>query len=225
MPFVHIPPTVDIPKLKQVALPSGKRHYITPEGNKYPSVTTMLSIEEKPYITSWKNTIGHDNAKKITDQALTRGTDMHNLIEHYLYNKDISSMDVKDKEGKEFFKQLKTHLSRINNIRLLERSLYSDSLQLAGSVDCIAEYNGVLSIIDFKTSNKYRTKEQIEDYFVQTTAYALMYEDLTSEPIDDIVILMAVRNTPYGAIYKDKVDKYTDKLFNAIKKYRKLKGK
>ena len=192
--FKHIP--VDIEQLKRKNTEEGRR-YITPSGVLYPSITTILSHKSKPFIDAWKKRVGEKEANKITRQATSRGTSIHKLVEYHL-NNDL----LKEQEGeetlnilnKEMYLNLKGLLSKIDNIRCLEQNLYSDHLRLAGQVDCIAEYEGELAIIDFKTSAKPKPREWIDHYFVQCMAYGCMLYELTGISVKKLVIIMACEN-------------------------------
>ena len=140
------------------------------------------------------------------------------MIEKYLNNEDDFTRGY-DPEFVKGFNQLKFRLNRINNIRLQEVGLYSNRLKIAGRVDCIGEYDGVLSVIDFKTSNNNKNKEMIEDYFLQCTFYALAWFELTGEPIEDIVILMTVEKGMVPLVFKEKIDKYVEPLLQRINEY------
>lgn len=203
--------------------PNGKRFYLTPEGNKYPSVTTILGHGEKKWLDDWRNMLGPKKADKETKRCSDRGTAVHTLAEMYLDNKEDFTRGY-DKDHIRMFNQLKLRLNKVDNIRIQEAPLYSDQLKIAGRVDCVAEYNGVLSIVDFKTSNNPKDIGMVQDYFLQCTAYALMWTELTGEHIEDIVILMAVEKGMISMVYKDKIDKYVKPLYERIKKFERDQG-
>ena len=173
------------------------RHYKTQSGNHYPSITTVLGAnpEKKESLDRWRNRIGHDQAQLITSAAASRGTRIHTLAEQYLTNQE-PTVDIL--EGNPIYTQMwqsyKPILNLINNIHCLETRMYSDHLRIAGTADCVAEFTGKLSIIDFKTANKAKKEEWIPDYFMQCTAYAIMYEELTGIPINNLVVLISVEN-------------------------------
>ena len=172
-----------------------KRYYITPDGNKYPSITTVLSTRNKKGLFEWRKRVGEDVANHISRTSASRGTKVHQMCEDYLNN----NFDI-EKHKKNFlpyclFQQLSTNvLCKIDNIRAQEVGLYSDKYKLAGRVDCIAEYDGVLSVIDFKTSTRERKEEYNENYYIQTSAYAEMFEERTGTPIEQIVILVVTED-------------------------------
>ena len=161
----------------------GVRLYETPEGNKYPSITTVLSVRNKKGLMEWRKRVGNDVANHISRTAAARGTKVHHMCEDYLNNME-SEWPEKFKEHKKnflpycLFTQLKEKvLCNVNNIYAQEAGLYSDKYKVAGRVDCIAEYKGTLSIIDFKTSTKEKNDEWNESYYIQGSAYAEMFGD------------------------------------------------
>lgn len=167
------------------------RTYETPEGNNYQSITSLLSKQPNSALDSWRVAVGPDEANRISRKAATRGTILHKQAELYLLNKDIKFKNFLEKMLFDSFKPL---LNRIDNIRLLEGALYSDILRLAGTVDGVAEFDGVLSIIDFKTANSRKEKSMIENYFIQVTAYSYMVEERYNLRIPNIAIMIAVDN-------------------------------
>ena len=216
--FNHI--DVDIDQLKRKNTENGRR-YLTPSGALYPSVTTILSHKSKPYIDAWKKRIGHAAANKISTQAANRGTTIHKLVEHYLNNEEQKEQDgllTLDFSNKEMYLNMKDLLSDIDNIRALEATLYSDHLRLGGQADCIAEYKGRLSVIDFKTSNKRKTRSQCYNYFIQCSAYAIMFEERTGIPVDQTVILMAQQDDG-PAVFTATRDEFVPKLLDARDDY------
>jgi genome maintenance exonuclease 1 len=206
MNFNHINvPDID---LQRITKEDGYRYYITKDGNKYPSVTTMLGHFSKKDIQKWRQSIGEENANRISSTAATRGTKFHSIVEKYLANED---MKIDNSVSLELFKSCVPYINNIDNIRLQEKYLYSDHLRLAGTVDCIADYQGKLSVIDFKTSSRQKREDQIESYFIQTAAYAIMFEECYNIPVSRLVIIMAVEND-YPQIFKQKRDNFTKKL-------------
>ena len=168
------------------------RVYNTPDGNRYPSVTTILSELSKAGIAAWRKRVGAEEANRISTQAGSRGTKVHQICEDYLNNK--SDYLYGQMPANVFtFKQIQPILDTyIDNIQYLEAPLYSDFLKTAGRVDCIAEFDGKLSIIDFKTSRKPKKKEWISNYFMQASCYAVMYEERTEIPVSRTVVIIAV---------------------------------
>ena len=206
-----------LPDLKSETFPDGKRYYVTPSGSKLPSVTTVVGAQKKQAIMEWRRRVGEDVANKISRQATSRGTNVHTLCEKYLNNEELGEMMP---DAFEMFKSLKPYLNRINNIHYQEVALWSEQLGLAGRVDCIGEFDGVLSVIDFKTSKKIKTVEKVEDYWWQTTAYALFYEEIVGIPINDLVIIMAVENDK-PIVMQQKTSDHIEGLVRAIEYFKK----
>jgi ATP-dependent exoDNAse (exonuclease V) beta subunit len=165
----------------------------------------------------WRKRVGEQEANRISRQASGRGTNVHTLCERYLNNESLGDIMP---DAKEMFFSIKPYLNKINNIHYQEVALWSNQLGLAGRVDCIAEYDGVLSVIDFKTSKRIKNAEDIQDYFWQTTAYAIMYEELVGIPINDLIIIMAVDNEK-PLIFKEKTEDHIEGLSKAIDFYHK----
>ena len=184
--FNHI--ECELPKLNRVTNEDGTRVYQTPTGNKYPSVTTVTGLLKKQSIMAWRKRVGEEEANRISSTAARRGTRIHSLAEKYLLNESVNP----DMFDIEMWNKFKPILHNINNIYALEQSLFSDHLEVAGTVDCIAEYNGKMSVIDFKTSKRIKERDNIHDYFMQCSAYAVAFEEMTKIPVPQIVILIAV---------------------------------
>ena len=196
----------------------GKRVYVTPTGGVYPSITSILGRQPKPGLDEWRKNVGNEEAEKITKEASSLGSTVHLLCERYLHNRELKS---NDEEAISVFNRLRFLLSNINNIIGLEIPLYSDKLKVAGTTDCIAEYNGVLSVIDFKTSRKPKKEEWIEDYYIQAFFYLVAFFEMTGAIPEQIVILIAVRNSFEVQVFKksvNEVDIYMDKLIEIMKK-------
>ena len=212
--FDHVGLNTELPNISTQNI-EGKRFYVTPEGNKYPSITTVLSGRNKEGILKWRQSVGNDVANQIMRQAASRGTAVHQLVEDYLNNIELSKQDVLPVA---LFTILKPELDKINNIVLQEGGLYSDKWGVAGRVDCIAEYEGKLSVIDFKTSSKEKKEEWVENYFIQGAAYCEMYEERFKGKIDQVVILIVTEDGATQTFIKDKKD-YLPLLEPAIKEF------
>jgi len=208
-------------KLDESNLPTtkGKRvngyRFYDIDGHAYPSVTTVLGVRKSAELQKWRDSIGEDAAKWEMGRAARRGKATHTLVEQYLKGETPSERSVLPLG---LFKLLRPYVDQIDNIHCLETIMYSKQLTIAGQVDCIAEFNGKLSVIDFKTANKERKEEWCEGYFKQTTAYAIMYEELFGTPIDQIVILIASEDGSTQAFVKDKKD-YIEPLKEEIKHF------
>lgn len=214
--FTHVPLTVELEKLKRITTEQG-RVYQTPTGEAYPSVTTVLSQLNKKAIVEWRRRVGEKEAQKITTKASRRGTSVHKLCEDYLENK-FDSEKIMPSDNYLFI-QLKDIIdSKINNIRALEAPLYSHYLKCAGTVDCVAEYDNKLSIIDFKTSLKVKKEEWITNYFMQESAYAVMWEERVKEPITQLVTLIA-NDTNEPQIFIQHRDTWIHKFIDVRGKY------
>jgi hypothetical protein len=198
----------------------GKRHYITPNG-KYPSITTVLSILSREGIAAWRKKVGDKEANRISTQAARRGTNVHQMCEDYL-NNELVEKDFLPHE-RLLFRPIKKALDKsIGAVYAQEAPLYSDFLGVAGRVDCVAEWDGRLSIIDFKTSRKLKKKEWIQSYFQQATAYCIMWEERTGIPIDKIVIVITVDDEDEPQIFEEKRDNWYPYLKDTIEAYHKL---
>lgn len=219
MTFTYCPPK-QISDLQSATI-DGKRFYTLLDGTKVPSITTVLSAMKKDAIMEWRRRVGEETANKISRQATGRGTNVHTLCERYLNNEKLGDIMP---DAKEMFLSIKPLLNRIDNIHYQEQALWSKQLKVAGRVDCIAEFDGKLSVIDFKTSRKPKTRDKILDYFWQTTAYALMYEELVGEPIDQLVIIMAVENEE-PLLFVEKTEDHIEGLVKAIKFYEASKSR
>lgn len=173
---------------------SGMRVYLTPEGNAYPSITTILGKtqpeEKTKALANWANAIGQVNAKKVTQAAADRGTAVHLMIERHLQGQPPFSPGEFDQAYVNSFNALKLKLKNIKEIWCQEAALYSDILGIAGRVDCIGVYKGNPAIIDFKTSTRLKSQKDIEDYRFQLTAYAIMHNEMFGTDINQGVILM-----------------------------------
>ena len=215
--FIHTTDFEDF-KIPVRQIVDGKRVYVTPAGCVYPSITSILGSQPKPGLVEWRKRVGEKEANKVMKEASSLGTTVHNLCERYLYNHELKS---NDKEAISVFNRLRFLLGNINNIIGLEIPLYSDHLKVAGTTDCIAEYNGVLSVIDFKTSGKPKKEEWIEDYYIQAFFYSMAFFEMTGAMPEQIVILIAIRNSFEVQVFKksmSEVDYYIDKLINIMKK-------
>jgi hypothetical protein len=196
---------------------NGKRFYKTPEGLLYPSVTTITSQHGKDKIIEWRKRVGEEEANRISTKASNRGTKVHKICENYLNNEEDyartnpAHIHKTMPDSIAMFKSLQPLLDEhVNNIHALEIPLYSHHLKVAGRVDCIAEYDGKLSIIDFKTSGRLKEESWIKGYFMQCSAYAVMYEERTGIPVSQIVIMIAVESEHPQVFIKKRNDYIKD---------------
>ncbi len=191
------------------------RTYHTPGGN-YPSITTVLSILSEDAIRAWKERVGEEVASRVSYKASSRGTKVHSIVEKYIRNHDTTDFLPHIRQSLE---NLKPVLEDIGNVFGLEVPLYSDHLKVAGRCDCIAQYNGVPSIIDFKTSRYIKKKEKISHYFAQGAAYSIMWEERTGMVAPNIVIIMDVDHEK-PVVFVEHRDNYTKLLKETIDEYR-----
>jgi len=195
----------------------GKRFYVTPKG-KLPSITTVLSILSRDAIKKWRERVGEEEANKISTKASRRGTNVHAMCEDFL-NNDLDAKKYLPND-RETFNSLKPILEEhIDNIYAQEVPLWSEYLGVAGRVDCIAEWNGRIAVIDFKTSRKLKKKEYISNYFQQCAAYAVMWEERTGIPINKIVVVIAVDGEE-PQVFEEKRDNYIYECVETIARYR-----
>ena len=216
--FIHRDDVGDF-EVPEIKIIDGKRFYVTPDGNSYPSITTVLSLQNKPSLEKWKKDVGEKEAKRISKESMRIGTAVHQMAEFYLSNY-IIKLKNEEKKIVDTFNRLRFLLGNINNIVGVEIPLFSDLLRVAGTTDCIAEYNGELSVIDFKTSRRPKKEEWIDDYYMQTFAYKLMFEEMTGIEIKQIVILVACVEQFEVQVFKKLAkdsDKYLTKLVNIMK--------
>lgn len=217
MAFIH-QQQPDIQELDTTYV-DGKRFYVTPDGKHYPSVTTVVSLYSQQFIQQWRERVGEEVADRISTQASNRGTAVHKLFEDYINN------DPDFKKGHmpnniESFNVLKPVLDeKLNNVVMQEVPLYSHFLRVGGRVDCIAEWEGRLSVIDFKTSKRPKSKSQIKGYFMQASAYCVMFEELTGIPIDQIVIAITVDDMK-PQVFIENRDNYIDGFIELREQYK-----
>tara|TARA_B110000495_G_scaffold49877_1_gene41764 strand:- start:78 stop:758 length:681 start_codon:yes stop_codon:yes gene_type:complete len=214
--FVHLNDLGDlqVPDRKNV---DGRRVYVTPNGDYYPSITSILGSQPKPGIDQWKAKVGEKEANRIIKESTKIGTAVHTLCEDYLLNKNLY---CDDKEVLSVFNRLRFMLGNIDNIYGLEIPLYSDILRVAGTADCIADWNGVLSVIDFKTSRKAKREDWIQDYYTQAFFYSAAFFEMTGALPEQVVILVAVRDSFEVQVFKknhNEMDIYMEKLINIMK--------
>jgi genome maintenance exonuclease 1 len=208
--FTHKPIVLES-SLKEVTI-DGKRFYETP-GGVFPSVTTVVGFEKQKFFAEWRQK-NPEESKRVT----SRGTKFHSLIEKYLNNEDLDYENLHS-GNKALFSILKPELDKINNIISIESPLWSKTLQLAGRTDCIAEYDGKLSVIDFKASTKEKREKDIDNYFAQATAYALMFQERTGIIVDNFAILIACEDG-LKQVFQGKPLHYVKHLHGLITNYR-----
>ncbi len=219
MTFKH--EIVQLKELNTKSSDSG-RFYETPEGKSYPSVTTITGLLSKASILAWRQRVGDSKADAITKAATTRGNKVHKMAEMYLRNEMASQINLFEDPMphiEDMFLQLTELLdNNIGIINAIEAPLYSDQLKVGGRVDVIAEWDGELAVIDFKTSSKTKKESWIDGYFMQSSAYALMFEELTGIKVNKIVIAIAVENNRSQVFIKDSTE-YLQQFIDLRKTY------
>jgi ATP-dependent exoDNAse (exonuclease V) beta subunit len=221
--FNHI--WADLPKLKQINSNEGRRYAVNEE-TKYPSITTVLSkTKDLTALKAWRKRVGEEMANKITTAATTRGTSMHKLCEDYLLNQTLD--DLGSTSGELLFRGIRPYLDRIDNVQALESGLFSHKLHVAGTVDCVADYDGELTIIDFKTSKSVKRESYIHDYYIQGAFYFTSFYELTGQLPKQILVLISVQDGSVQEFFirgKDIIH-WTEQLRERIKQYESSQAK
>ena len=218
MTFEHLPPE-KLPQIKQTNV-NGKRHYETPSGT-FISITTLLSSQTPQGILEWRKSVGEDVANYVMRTAASRGSRVHDMIESYLSNKPLGNLTTDyGVLAAGLFNLMVPILDRIDNVRVLEKGIYSERLGIAGRTDCIAEFDGKLSTIYFKTASKQRD-EINENYLIQATFYSLAWEELTGQKIDQIAIITGTEDG-YASVKVDTPTKYVKRLEDIVEEYKNL---
>jgi len=220
--FNHVDHGFTLEELEADTTENG-RFYTTPSGEILPSITTVLSVQNKSGLDAWRKRVGEEEANRVMNQAALRGTAVHQLAEDYVNNE--SDWKKGAMPANLFtFNTIKPLLDkRLNNVWIQEAPLYSERLSVAGRVDCIAEWDGVLSIIDYKTSKRPKKREYVESYFIQEAAYAAMFLERTGVPIKQIVTVIAVDdNEPQ--VYIEKAIDHLPKFIELRKKFKEERG-
>lgn len=202
---------------------SSGRQYATPDGKKYPSITTVLSILSEDAIKAWRKRVGEEEANRVSQRASSRGTAVHAIIEDYLNNVESYRSKYMPNIIDNFLPLKEILDSRIGKIYAQEVPLFSHHLRVAGRVDCVAEFDGKISIIDFKTSRKPKKKSYVENYFMQEAAYAIMFEERTGIPITQLVTLIAV-DEEEPQVFIEHRDNWTKPLLETIEEFERRNG-
>ena len=200
------------------------RRYCTPDGKRYPSITTVLSILSKDSILEWRARVGNEEANRVSRVAAGRGTSVHSIVEDYLNNKEI---DLKKRmpNASAAFRSIRPILDQhIGQIFMQECPLYSDHLQVAGRCDLVAEFDGKLAIVDIKTSSRPKSRDDVHAYFMQEAAYAIMFEERTGIPVNSLVTIMSV-DFSEPIVFREKRDNWTKVLRETIDQYYNLNRK
>lgn len=221
MRFIHEPSLLRYSDLPTETSSKGGRLYCTPEGKKLPSITTVLGARGKEHIIEWRKRVGEEEANRISRFATSRGSGLHSIAEKYIGNEDVYIDPVKVMPHvKALFMAVKPVIdSGLSKVYLQEKPLYSDFLKIAGRVDLVGRFENKNSVIDFKTSTRVKSLEDIEDYMLQACAYAIMTEEQTGIGIPNLVIIMAVDNSPTPIVFRGRRDNYIHQLLERITDY------
>ena len=206
----------NFPKLERID--GEPRLYVSPEGAKLPSVTSVTGFTTKEGIQQWRNRIGEEAANRISKKASGRGTVVHNLTEKYILDHQdfVKAKQKAMPDAIDLFNKIKAVLNTsVTTIHALETSIWSNYLKVAGTVDCVGMYNGKLSVIDFKTASKPKEEQWIEHYFMQTSAYACAWYELTKEPINNLVVIVANDEDSKAQIFQKTTYDYLTKFQQA----------
>jgi|TARA_B110001454_G_C12664377_1_gene410902 genome maintenance exonuclease 1 len=209
--------------LKQINRKSG-RVYMDEEGNEYPSITSVLSILSKEGIMKWRERVGEEEANRISGQAIAKGNEVHNLLEMYVGNELQRGLlqEAPMPYIMEIFNSIQPIIDQnLSKVYATEQRLHSKHLKVAGTVDCVGVWNGKNSIIDWKTSNKWKKKEWVSNYFMQCAGYSIMWEELTKMPITQLVVCIAGDQGPQ--IFIEHRDNWDKELIETIDKYKRRK--
>lgn len=216
---------LDLTDLENIKLDTiqedGKRFYVDDKGDRYPSVTTVTSLLTREHIRLWRERVGAEKANAVSSRASRRGTKFHSLVEEYL-RKDVEYIEFDDVMQESQFMGVKPILDEIVPISL-EAPLFSRELKMAGRVDCVGIFENALSIIDFKTSSKHKTEEMAKPWYVQMTAYAIMVEELTQQPIQEITAIVAMEDGNFQLFSSDPTE-HVDDLYQLRQQYKNLYG-
>lgn len=213
--FKHL--EIDFPEMDSRSI-DGVRYYPTPSGSLYPSITSVTSHYNRQVFKEWRERVGDEEANRITRESTTRGTNFHEICQDYLEN-NLKDPDCYDPQAYYMFVSAKPYIDRVGNIHAIEKSLYSDVLGIAGRVDCIAEYDGELAVIDFKTSKSIKPEAWIQQYFVQEVAYACMYYELTDTVVKKLITIMVTPDGEVKVFDKRNKDHYIKLLIQYIKQF------
>ena len=212
--FNHI--QIDLPSLERTTI-EGKRFYkVGGVEQLLISITTVISFFNAHKFKAWRERVGEEAANRKTAKATSRGTDMHTLTEAFLKNEEQPTVQPLSHL---LFNIAKKDLERIDNVYCLESGLYSEFLGVAGTVDCIAEFDGELAVIDFKTSEKIKPEKWLENYFVQEMFYAAAYYEMTEIPVTKLITIMVTPGGEVKVFDKRNKDDYIKLLVRYIKEF------
>jgi len=201
--------------LKQVNRKGG-RVYVDEDSNEYPSITTVLSILSEAGIKAWRARVGEEEANRVSSRAIKRGNKVHSMIENYIQNKEVDYSDLISTQN---FKDIQPIIDdKLTKVYAIEKRMHSKHLGVAGTVDCVGEWDGRRAIIDWKTSAKFKKKEWVHGYFMQACAYSIMWEELTRQPITQLVVCIASDEGPQ--VFTEHRDNWDQNLISVINDYK-----
>jgi len=203
---------VTLPEMKRVEV-DGSRLYLTPSGKQYQSVTSFTGKVNAKAIQEWRDKVGHEQANKISTRAANRGTSMHKMCEDYLLN-TLNLNEEVNPLNKGMFLKILPLMDRLDNIKVIEGAMYSDELELAGTTDCVAEYNGDLAVIDFKTSTRMKRKDGVANYWMQGAAYGKMSVELYGVAPKSVILMISVETAQFAQIMIEPYQKCLDMLLD-----------
>lgn len=204
-----------LPKIERIDTGNG-RFYKTPSGLYYPSVTSILGSQDNEYLNQWRKAVGEEEANRVSRRAAARGSRIHKYVEEYLIGNNVKCSSIFDQV---MFDSLLPVLSSIDNIRTIEGSIYSDYLKVAGTIDLVADFNDKRSVIDWKSSGKLKYKSQISGYFMQAAAYAVCWEEITGQPISQLVIVLIVESDQ-SYVFIEHRDNWIHQFIDLRKKFK-----
>ena len=189
------------------------RVYITPEGNHYPSVTSVIGqSSDKAWYDEWVARVGQEKADAVSNQASHRGSAIHEMAERYVLNEDAPMRGHGSINKADFLKIARVLNSHVDNIRGIELPLYSDYLKTAGRTDLVADFDGVPSLIDFKTSKRIKDIKDIKGYYIQTSCYAYMCRETYQLDLPQLVIIMMIDHETEAKVMIQKTSDYTEAM-------------
>lgn len=197
------------------------RLYETPTGQRYPSVTTVLGkMLDKTALNEWRKRVGDEEANRVSTRASTRGTNIHDMCEKYVLGQDV---DMSMPHNTMIFHQIKKVLDeKVDMVRATECTLFSHHLKIAGTCDLVANYDGRLSIIDYKTSTRRKRKDWIEGYLLQCSLYSYMLWEMTGIGVKDVVVVIGVDDEIDAQIFVERPANYIEKAADLVRSYHKL---
>mgnify|MGYP001107233739 CR=1 FL=1 len=219
--FKQEPIDLKCPELEQVTTDAG-RYYITPDGNKYSSVTTIIgAMSDKTWLEEWKERVGEREAERVSRQAALRGTQLHELAETWVLNRDVNVRALMPLQ-RMLFNQIKKSLEPVDIVYGSELRLYSNRLKSAGSCDLFCKYAGKKTVLDFKTSRNPKEEEDILGYFIQCAMYAYMMFEMTGIMFPQIAVVISCDASNDASVFVKPTRDYLPQAVTMCDEYQKL---